>query len=253
MSINPRPIVLSIAGFDPSGGAGLLADIKTIESHKVYGLGVLTCSTLQNELVFKEINWLETAYIKNQIKLLHQVSKIEVVKIGLVKSLKSLKKITQYLLELNPFVKIIWDPILSSSSGFVFHKKWNSNELYSVLEDLYLITPNWEEIKMLFQESEPLEAAEALSKYCPIFLKGGHNQLEKGVDYLFFNGKTTKYSLEKISNFQKHGSGCVLSSSIASNIALGKTLEEACRKAKIYTLAFLESSENLLGYHNMTK
>ena len=123
MSINPRPIVLSIAGFDPSGGAGLLADIKTIESHKVYGLGVLTCSTLQNELVFKEINWLETAYIKNQIKLLHQVSKIEVVKIGLVKSLKSLKKITQYLLELNPFVKIIWDPILSSSSGFVFHKK----------------------------------------------------------------------------------------------------------------------------------
>lgn len=92
MSINPRPIVLSIAGFDPSGGAGLLADIKTIESHKVYGLGVLTCSTLQNELVFKEINWLETAYIKNQIKLLHQVSKIEVVKIGLVKSLKSLKR-----------------------------------------------------------------------------------------------------------------------------------------------------------------
>ncbi|MBL0288950.1 MAG: bifunctional hydroxymethylpyrimidine kinase/phosphomethylpyrimidine kinase [Bacteroidetes bacterium] len=54
-------------------------------------------------------------------------------------------------MELNPFVKIIWDPILSSSSGFVFHKKWNSNELYSVLEDLYLITPNWEEIKMLFQ------------------------------------------------------------------------------------------------------
>ncbi|MBL0288951.1 MAG: bifunctional hydroxymethylpyrimidine kinase/phosphomethylpyrimidine kinase [Bacteroidetes bacterium] len=73
MSINPRPIVLSIAGFDPSGGAGLLADIKTIESHKVYGLGVLTCSTLQNELVFKEINWLETAYIKNQIKLLQGV------------------------------------------------------------------------------------------------------------------------------------------------------------------------------------
>lgn len=253
MSINQRPLVLSIAGFDPSGGAGLLADIKTIESHKVYGFGVLTCSTLQNELVFKDINWLETAQVKNQIKILSQTTKIEVVKIGLVKSLKSLKKITQYLLELNPFVKIIWDPILSSSSGFVFHKKWNANELYSVLEDLYLVTPNWDEIKMLYQELEPLEAAQVLSKYCPIFLKGGHNHLEKGIDYLFFNEKTTKYSLEKITNFQKHGSGCVLSSSIAANIALGKPLEEACKRAKIYTLAFLESSENLLGYHNMTR
>lgn len=253
MPLNTRPIVLSIAGFDPSGGAGVLADIKTFESHKVYGLAAITCHTIQNDLVFREITWLETNQIKEQINILTEKYTIDVVKIGLVKSLKSLKKITQLLLEKNPFVKIIWDPILSTSTGFVFHKKWNANELYSVLEDMYLITPNWEEIKVLNTEAEPLDSGVILSKYCPVFLKGGHNQIDKGIDYLFFDGKTTKFSLQKLSNYSKHGSGCVLSSAIAANLAQGKTLEEACRKAKIYTLAFLESSGSLLGNHNMTK
>lgn len=253
MSVEPRKFTLSIAGLDPCGGAGLLADIKTFEALKVNGLGVTTAITYQNHVRISDIDWMETSQIREQIRVLFEQYPIEYVKIGLIKSLKSLRRITQTLTALNSSVKIIWDPVLKASSGFSFHKKWNQEDFISILNDVYLLTPNWEEVQLLFPEKNVLTLSEELSKHSHIYLKGGHNLENIGTDYLFYEGSTYKFSSSKIFEQGKHGSGCVLSSAIAAYLTNGTSLENACKSAKSYTMGFLESNDIWFGYHNSTR
>lgn len=253
MSVEPRKFALSIAGLDPCGGAGLLADIKTFEALKVNGLGVTTAITYQNHARISNIDWMETGQIREQIRVLFEQYPVDYVKIGLIKSLKSLRKIIQTLSALNSNVKIIWDPVLKASSGFVFHKEWDMTAFRNILQEIYLLTPNREEVQCLFPEKDVFLAAEDLSKYCNVFLKGGHNTEDIGTDYLFSEDNTFKFSSSKIFEHSKHGSGCVLSSAITASLINGSNLEQACKKAKIYTMGFLESNDIWFGYHNSTK
>src|SRR6478609_9522229 len=101
--------LLSIAGFDPSGGAGILADIKTFEGNKVHGLGVCTSITYQNDKEFDGLNWLDKDQIKNQIDVLAKRFRFDWIKIGLIENLSMLNKLVDYLLHINPNAKIIWD------------------------------------------------------------------------------------------------------------------------------------------------
>ncbi|WP_457831488.1 bifunctional hydroxymethylpyrimidine kinase/phosphomethylpyrimidine kinase, partial [Staphylococcus aureus] len=94
------------------------------------------------------------------------------------------------------------------------------------------------EVVQLVPAADAKEAAEKISHYFSVLLKGGHNEEEQGVDYLYYNGKVVKLNPNVVTVFPKHGSGCVLSSAITANIALGYGLEEACSKAKVYTEKF---------------
>jgi hydroxymethylpyrimidine/phosphomethylpyrimidine kinase len=246
-----RPVVISVAGFDPSGGAGLAADLKTFEAHKVLGMGVATSFTIQNEEQFEEIKWLETDFILRQISVLKKRHPVEFVKIGLVKNIEMLENIVDYLCTETTSVKIIWDPVIRSSSGFDIIEEPEKLNEGKILKKLFLITPNVNEAKMISGNEDEMSGAEQISEHCNVFLKGGHSNKKPGRDYLFTGKKQYSFRAKKWAEYPKHGSGCVLSSSIAAHVAKGFKLHEACLKGKSYTETFLHSNKEKLGYHNV--
>ena len=244
-----RTYVLSIAGFDPSGGAGILADIKTFEANKVCGMGAVSALTFQNDTEFDSLKWIEKEEIVKQVLILKRKFDFTVIKIGLIKDLATLESVISNCKHPTSKVQFVWDPVIKASAGFEFHKKFEKEKLFFVLKNCFLITPNTDEIKFLTGIENPTKAAEELSKYCNVLLKGGHNKEEPGVDYLFMKNKIEKIEPTEKNIFSKHGSGCVLSSAIAANLALGNDLITSCRNAKKYAEQFLSSNQSLLGVH----
>lgn len=242
--------VLSIAGFDPSGGAGILADIKTFEANRVCGMGVLCALTFQNDILFEGLRWVETDEILKQIAVLEKRFEFSVVKIGLIENLDVLGMVVKSLKQAQPGCRIIWDPIVRASAGFQFHSHFEREQLFSALENCFLITPNTEEAIFLAGIDDPMEAAKHLAKYCNVLLKGGHSKDEPGVDTLFRPNSVEKILPAGEKVFPKHGSGCVLSAAIAANLAKGNDLIAACRNAKNYVEQFLSSNETLIGTHD---
>jgi hydroxymethylpyrimidine/phosphomethylpyrimidine kinase len=231
-------LALSIAGFDPSGGAGVLADAKTFSHFKVQNHCVITMNTIQDENSFVYTSSLEN-YCLDQLSFLLESHTYEVVKIGLVPSMEFLQ---QALLKFPVSTKIIWDPILKSSTHFSFHKSID----YSLLDQIDLITPNLIEFATLFPEMDPKNWN---SEKCALLLKGGHGQNEFSTDTLYTAKEASAFTSPRLKNFDKHGSGCVLSAAIASFLTLGLSLKASCEKAHNYMHNFLQSSPTKLGMH----
>jgi hydroxymethylpyrimidine/phosphomethylpyrimidine kinase len=249
MSAN-RPFVLTIAGFDPSGGAGILADAKTFEQHHVYGFAVNTGNTNQTENEFFEMQWTDLNFVLRSIEVLFKKYSIKAVKIGIIPSLDYLKEIVFAVKRLSPKTKIIWDTVLKSTTEFDFINIKNQAFLIEILKEVDLITPNYDEILQLSSEKNNAETiAENLSEYCAVLLKGGHNPDEIGVDYLYTGKEIFSLTPKEALEFEKHGSGCVLSSAITANLALGQNLKKACSNAKNYIENYLQSNQTKLGYH----
>lgn len=251
-SISFRANVLSIAGFDPSSGAGVTADIKTFEQHKVQGLAVNTAITYQNETDFEGVDWMTFEQIKKQIEILFKKYQPEYIKIGLIESFDVLQQVVKLLKGINPSVKIIWDPILKASAGFDFHKNIKSAEVISLLQNIYLVTPNIPECKALMgtDEFEEIQAQIIDNKLCNVLVKGGHSENDKVTDVLIQSDNITSFEGNRLAN-TKHGTGCVLSSAIASNLANHISLANSIKKAKQYITQFIDSNNGLLGYHNL--
>ncbi len=243
-----RPKILTIAGFDPSGGAGVLADVKTFEAHRCLGFAVNTANTIQNEEEFLSPNWINEEEVFAQLDVLLKQHQFEYVKIGLIPSLEFLKRIIKKLPIAN--CQLIWDPILSASAGFDFQHELS--ELKEVLKEIYLITPNWDEVKRLSGNEDAMKGAAEMSKLSIVYLKGGHNQENTGKDYLFFEDK--RYSFNPRNNkpiYSKHGSGCVFSSALTANLANGFSMLKGSLRSKRYIEKYLASSKELLGYHRV--
>ena len=240
-----RPYVLTIAGHDPSGGAGLNADTKAFEQNLVQGLSVCTAITIQDEDIFKSVDWVPEKTIIDQLKICLNRYPISFAKIGLIESFDILYKI---LITLNQAgVKVIWDPILTSSSGFNFHNE--TTDIMNVMRLCYLITPNREEIIKLTEEKNPELGAKNLSNLTKVLLKGGHARNHAN-DLLFENQVlTNEFTGEQLSGFSKHGTGCVLSAVITADLALGYSLADACSEAKKYVERFIISNNSRLGNH----
>lgn len=281
-----RPYCLSIAGYDPSGGAGVLADIKTFEANKVTGMAVTTGITFQNDAEFMGVHWLGAIEILHQLRTLTKKFRFDYIKLGMVKDFETLSVIINELKDLNADVKIIWDPVLKASAGFEIHPAVDKNPVIDLCKKIFLLTPNMNEVTALTGENEEYRAVMELSRYCHVFLKGGHGRWEnekerkekygsdapeefpgitmdkqgaqnsfvqiQGRDYLFTSeNKIFPFRAKKISAFSKHGSGCVLSSAITAHLAKGESLHRACLKGKQYVTEFLTSSKTLLGYHKI--
>lgn len=244
-----RPFALSIAGFDPSAGAGLLADVKTLEASGVYGLGVCTALTVQNDVVFEYVSWVGAADIRDQIRVLLSRFRVDFVKIGLVESLPQLLQLLGWLKELNPQVQLLWDPVLQATAGYEFHPQPDPEVLRALFAELALITPNRPEMLRLWPAATAEAAAEAVSQFCPVLLKGGHETGPLATDVLLAHGQRHEFSAPRLAHGAKHGSGCVLSAAVLAQLAHGHNLVDACRAGKAYTTAFLASNATLLGYH----
>ena len=246
-----RPYVLSIAGFDPSAGAGVVADAKTMEQCGAYGLTVCSAVTVQHESVFKTVEWTKPSLILAQMDLLFQRYQIDVCKIGLIENWELLKIITQRLIAYNPTIKIIVDPIFRASAGFDFHQNVTIDALKSWLQDIYLLTPNAKELARIGAgKTDLMEVAQDLAVYCHLLYKGGHNLEQLGTDYLLMGREIHVLKPEQEVFYEKHGSGCVLSAAIAAYLAFGNDLLESCTQAKNYIAPYLNSNSSLLGFHN---
>lgn len=238
-----RPFVLTIAGHDPSAGAGLTADIKAFEQNEVYGLSVCTALTVQDDQSFTAVEWMDQSIIIQQIDILKQRFDIRVVKIGLIENWQVLEKVVA----LFGHTLIIFDPILKASAGFEFHKGF---PVLDLLKKIHLITPNQEEILKILPASSAQESAQQLSQYCAVLLKGGHSKEQFAKDQLWQQGALiATFSPNQIAKSGKHGSGCVLSAAIAAQLARGEDIKTACQLGKQYVERFLNSNETLLGYH----
>jgi hydroxymethylpyrimidine/phosphomethylpyrimidine kinase len=245
-----RKYTMTIGGFDPSGGAGLIADVKTFEQHAVYGLSVNTANTLQTEKILHSIRWTPLEEVIAAINILLSAYPVTVIKTGIMPSLAFLSSVVTYIHKRNPEIKIVCDPVIRTSSGFDLMDVDQKEKLRSILEKIFLLTPNVEEVRVLTGVPVAEEGARQLAERCNVLLKGGHHDTLPGVDQLFYSNQRVAQFLPTASRvFQKHGSGCVLSAAIAANLTLGFSLEDACREAKRYVETFLNSNPTLLGYH----
>ncbi len=247
-----RPIVLSIAGFDPSGGAGVLADCKTFESLKTYGLAVLTANTLQTADRFITITWQNLESVETSLSCMLNSYEIKAIKIGITPSYDYVYSLAKHIKKVDPNIKIVWDPVLKSTTNFAFVASPSHYTLYELLEYIDLITPNINEIQALVRGcNDPIEKAKALSLYTTVLLKGGHHQTALGLDYLIENQNIVYLPPTVHKVYEKHGSGCVLSAAISAELAKGLSMKQACYNGKLYVEKFLQSTPSLLGYHDI--
>jgi hydroxymethylpyrimidine/phosphomethylpyrimidine kinase len=242
-----RAYVMVFAGHDPGAGAGLLADIKTIEQNKVYAFGVATAITVQDDEKCYEVSWIDIDKIIAQAEPLIKKFKPVVIKTGIVNGIEMLKAIIDYCKKMIPDCKIVVDPVLASSNGHNF--AMDGNKYKAVLDKCHLITPNWNEVKKISGNDNALEGAKELSVQCAVLLKGGHSNTP-GTDYLVRHGKTLAMKAGKGNFYSKHGSGCVLASAVAASLAKGYDLHRACIRGRNYVQQFLSSDISLLGIHS---
>lgn len=235
------PIALTIAGSDPSGGAGLQADLKTFQAHGVYGLSVTTAITVQNSKGVCAVHPLPANQIKEQLANLLADFCIQSIKIGMLGSSENARVVAEFI-ENSINKSVVLDPIIKSQSGFDL----NSDKCLRIIEEglfpnSLIITPNVEEAAQLCQTPidslvSMSEAASRLNKLGAnnVLIKGG--QFEEGtVCDLFFDGKNHFFRhWPKQPGFSPHGTGCVLSSAIAANLALGQLMTQAVANAQNY-------------------
>jgi hydroxymethylpyrimidine/phosphomethylpyrimidine kinase len=247
-----RPYVMTIAGFDPTAGAGLLADIKCFEQLDVYGFGICTALTIQTDIDFLKNDWLSAEQIIDQMAPLLSRFQVSAVKIGLIEDISIILQVITYLKKHLPDIRIVMDPVLKASAGYRFHD-WEDGlkQLQPILTQIDLITPNYPEMMSLGGKQEVFTAAKAWAVYVPVLLKGGHLETHTGTDYLFAQGEVHVLTPSGTPIYQKHGSGCVLSSAITAQLAKGFSLAEACILAKRYVEQFLNSNQSLLGHHKL--
>ena len=242
-----RPYILSIAGFGPTGGAGVLADIKTFEKLKCLGMAVQTANTIQSEDTFHSANWIAEKEVIGQLKYVLEHYEFLGVKIGLVPSFSFLNEVLDIIRTSNSKIPIVWDPVLSVSAGFDFGHDLSAIEI--CLDKVDWITPNWNEAKRICGTNEVIEGCKALSQITKVYLKGGHNTDDLGTDYLIEKGTVQQFNPRSGNYFEKHGSGCVFSAALAANLAKGYPQQKVILRTKRYVEQFLKSSRTLLGMH----
>jgi hydroxymethylpyrimidine/phosphomethylpyrimidine kinase len=242
---------LSIAGSDCSGGAGIQADIKTMITNGVYAMTAITALTAQNTTGVTGIMEVEPEFLEQQLDSIFTDIYPDAVKIGMVSSSKLMISIAKKLKEYQA-KNIVLDPVMVATSG---SKLINDDAVATLKEQLFplarVLTPNIPEAEVLSgievkTEADMIRAAKQISDtyHCAVLLKGGH-QLNDANDLLYEDGNYRWFYGKRIDNPNTHGTGCTLSSAIASNLAKGNSLEEAVERAKAYISGALEAMLDL--------
>ena len=243
--------VLTIAGSDSSGGAGIQADIKTITVHKMYAMSVITALTAQNTTGVYGIMEASPEFVANQLDCVFSDIFPDSVKIGMVSNSEIIEIIAKKLKQYNA-KNIVVDPVMVSTSGCKLISDEAREALITKLLPLgTLITPNIPEAEVLCgfeikNEQDMVTAAEKISDFVDgaTLVKGGH-LVNDAIDFLYENKNGHWYKSERINNPNTHGTGCTLSSAIACNLAAGYTLDESIKNSKEYLTGALSAMLNL--------
>lgn len=242
---------LSIAGSDSCGGAGIQADIKTMTANKVYAMTAITSLTAQNTLGVSDIFSVTPEFLAEQLNQIFSDIFPDAVKIGMVPSGALALTISEKLIEYGA-KNIVADPVMVATSGSVL----SDTDAISVLRkhlfpSVSLITPNIPEAEILAgitisDRSDMEKAAKIIGEscLCPVLCKGGHSISD--ADDLLYDGKSfTWFYGNRVNNPNTHGTGCTLSSAIASNLAKGYSISNSVSRAKAFISSALSSNLNL--------
>jgi hydroxymethylpyrimidine/phosphomethylpyrimidine kinase len=254
-----HPIALTVAGSDPSGGAGIQADLKTFSALGVYGASVVTALTAQNTTGVTGVFAIPASFIADQFRAVVSDISVAAIKTGMLGDTATVEVVARLLSEV-PGVPVIVDPVMVATSGDVL---LSPNAIDAVRQTLIpnaaLITPNIPEAARLLDtreaqsEADMQSQAEALKKLgCgAVLLKGGHAVAPDAVDVFFDGAISIVLRQPRIETRNTHGTGCTLSAAIAAYLALGKTLHEAVEAAKLFVWGALNSgAAHVIGRGN---
>lgn len=242
---------LTIAGSDSSGGAGIQADIKTMTANGVYATSAITALTAQNTTGVYGILESTPEFLANQLDCVFTDIFPDAVKTGMVSSTALIAVIADKLRQYKAR-NIVVDPVMVATSGSALMQ---DTALTALMEELFplaaVITPNLPETQRLCgfaveSEADMLRAARTIGERIPggVLVKGGHRS-DTADDLLWWKGEAIWFRSPRVDNPNNHGSGCTLSSAIASFLALGEELPEAVRKGKAYITAAMEAQLDL--------
>ncbi len=232
--------LLTIAGSDSSGGAGIQADLKTFAAHGTFGMSVITAVTAQNTCGVTKVQNIDCDVVQAQIEAVFDDIQVDAVKIGMVSQPEIIRTIAACLRKYQPRF-IVVDPVMISKSGYPLLAPEACSTLISELLPLAtLVTPNLPEAEAISgmkaeQKADMLPVAEKILALGAkaVLVKGGH--LDDTADDLLYDGREEYwFAGERINTKNTHGTGCTLSSSLAANLALGMTLPEAVAASKKY-------------------
>lgn len=256
------PTILTIAGSDCSAGAGIQADLKSIHANGGYALTVSTALTAQNSQGVQNVFAVPVLQVQSQLESLIIDYQIDAIKMGMLVNSKTIEVVIN-LLKTMPKVPVVLDPVFLSSSGKTLLENEAINKLINELFPLVtLITPNLPELNKLLdlateknyqgKQSETREILTELQNrdWPNCLLKGGHSNEAQANDYLLLPKKNAIYTFSsaRIQTQHNHGTGCTLSSAIATHLAAGKDLPNATKLAKEYLFKTLKTAE--LGQPN---
>jgi len=233
--------VLTIAGSDSGGGAGIQADIKAMSAHGVFAMSVITAITAQNTEEVTEVFELPTSIIEAQIDAVFDDFEVAAVKIGMLSSADIVRTVAR-MIKPQCVVNLVVDPVMVSKSGQTLLKPDAVEALKRELIPMALvITPNVYEAEQLSgmpikSLADARQAAKALYKMgCKhVLIKGGHLIAERGTDILYDGKFFNIFKGDFIDTPHTHGTGCTYASAIAAQLARGKTLPDAIQTAKTY-------------------
>lgn len=243
--------VLTIAGSDCSGGAGIQADIKTIAAHHLYAMSVITALTAQNTTGVYGVQEVCPDFVAKQLDCVFTDILPDGVKIGMVSGDETIGIIAAKLRQYGA-KNVVMDPVMASTSGTSLLSAAGRRALWEELLPLAtLVTPNLQEAQELSDlpvetEEDMLRAAREISRQCggAVLVKGGHLAGD-AADLLYQEGEAVWFRTRRISTPNTHGTGCTLSSAIACGLAAGCSLEESVRRAKDYLTGALSAGLNL--------
>lgn len=237
-------IVMSIAGVDPSGGAGIFADIKTFQALGVYGTGIVTALTAQNPQKMYSLKAIETSYVEEQIDAILDTYNVEYIKTGMLYSTDIIKSVSKKIREYN--LKAVVDPVMVATSGGELAKNdLSQNLLKYLLPKAILTTPNVSEAEKLTNikitnEEEAKKACEKLGKTCNNIITGGHLN---GINTINIDGSTNIFKQKLLKTDNLHGSGCNFSAAIVSYLSQKNDLKTSILKASDYTYESIKNGK----------
>lgn len=239
------PLLLTIAGFDPSCGAGIAADLKTFAAHGCYGVAAITSLTVQSTEGVQAVHNTPSAELREQLEVLAKDCDIAAVKIGMLGNRGNAAVVAEFL-DTYKFGNIVHDPVMKSSSGAeLLDAAGIKFVIAEFLRRASVITPNVPEAEILtgltIKDVAGMEAAARKIVEMgarAVIVKGGH--MERAVDVLFDGEQITQLGGEKVKSDNNHGTGCTFASAIAALLASGRTLTEAAMLAKAYVTKAIE-------------
>lgn len=251
--------VLTIAGSDSGGGAGIQADIKAISANGGFAMSVITSVTAQNTVAVTDAYDLPISLIEAQLDAVFSDFDVASVKTGMLSTSRIVETVARKLQEYKPEI-IVVDPVMISKSKFPLLQEEAVHSLKNLIIPLAtVLTPNVYEAELLTKQeiknlNDAKSAAKSIAEFgCyAVLVKGGHLGDEKAIDVLYCDGKYSFFEGERIETKNTHGTGCTYSSAIATYLANGKNLHGAINASKVYITEAIRNSLDIGNGHGPT-